>query len=59
MKRSRFSEEQIVGILKGHQAELSATGLCRKYGRHGRNVLQMAFEVWRHESVRSQKNWRR
>ncbi len=32
MKRSRFSEEQIIGILKEHQAGLSAGELCRKYG---------------------------
>ena len=32
MKRSRFSDEQIIGILKEHQAGLSATELCRKYG---------------------------
>ena len=32
MKRSRFSDEQIIGILKEHQAGLSATELCREYG---------------------------
>jgi len=32
MKRSRFSEEQIIGILKEHQAGVSAVDLCRKYG---------------------------
>jgi len=32
MKRSRFSEEQIIGILKEHQAGLSAAEICRKYG---------------------------
>jgi putative transposase len=32
MKRSRFSDEQIIGILKEHQAGLSAADLCRKYG---------------------------
>ncbi|QFT29458.1 Transposase [Labrenzia sp. THAF82] len=32
MKRSRFSEEQIIGILKEHQAGISAAELCRKYG---------------------------
>ena len=32
MKRSRFSEEQIIGILKEHQAGLSAQDLCRKHG---------------------------
>ncbi len=32
MKRSRFSEEQIIGILKGNQAGLGAKELCRKHG---------------------------
>ena len=32
MRRSRFSDEQIIGILKEHHAGLSATELCRKHG---------------------------
>ncbi len=28
MKRSRFTEEQIIGILKEHQAGLSASAPC-------------------------------
>ncbi len=32
MKKSRFSEVQIIGILKEHQAGLSAADLCRKHG---------------------------
>jgi len=32
MKRSRYSEEQIIGILKEHQAGVSAQDLCRKHG---------------------------
>lgn len=31
MKRSRFTEKQIIGILKKHQAGLSAPELCRKH----------------------------
>ncbi len=42
MKRSRFSEEQIIGILKEHQAGLSARELCRKHG-----ISDATFYTWR------------
>jgi putative transposase len=42
MKRSRFSEGQIIGILKEHQAGLSAAELCRKYG-----ISDATFYNWR------------
>ena len=42
MKRSRFTEEQIIGILKEHQAGLSAADLCRKYG-----ISNATFYNWR------------
>ncbi|MER9185009.1 transposase, partial [Mesorhizobium sp. M0767] len=29
MKRSRFSEDQIIGILKEHEAGVSVADLCR------------------------------
>ena len=32
MRRSRFSEEQIVGALKEHEAGASTTELCRRLG---------------------------
>jgi putative transposase len=32
MKRKRFSEEQIIGILKEHEAGVSVAELCRKHG---------------------------
>jgi len=42
MKRSRFSEEQIIGILKEHQVGLCAKDLCRKHG-----VSDATFYKWR------------
>ena len=42
MKRSRFSNEQIIGILKENQAGLSALELCRKYG-----ISDATFYTWR------------
>jgi len=32
MRRSRFSDEQIVGILKAHEAGEGATAVCRRHG---------------------------
>lgn len=32
MKRSRFSEEQIIAILKEHEAGTPVSELCRKHG---------------------------
>jgi putative transposase len=32
MKRSRFTEDQIIGILKEHEAKISVANLCRKHG---------------------------
>eukprot|EP01035_Chromulina_nebulosa_P015774 gene15774-20894_t len=32
MKKSRFSEEQIIAVLKEHQAGIAVADLCRKHG---------------------------
>ena len=32
MKRSRFTEEQIIGILKKHETGVLVSDLCRKHG---------------------------
>ena len=42
MKRSRFSDEQIIGILKEHQAGMTAAELCRKHG-----ISDAMFYKWR------------
>ncbi len=42
MKRRRFSEEQIIGVLKEHQAGMSAADLCRKHG-----ISDATFYTWR------------
>ena len=32
MKRARFAEEQVIGVLREHEAGTKATDLARKYG---------------------------
>lgn len=42
MKRSRYTEEQIIGILKEVEAGLSVADACRQHG-----MSQWTFYAWR------------
>ena len=42
MRRSRFSEEQIVGVLKEHEAGAGTAALCRRHG-----ISQQTFYRWK------------
>ena len=42
MRNSRFTEEQIIGVLKEHQAGIPVAELCRKHG-----VSEATFYNWR------------
>ena len=42
MRRSRFSEEQIIAILAEHEAGLKTKELCRKHG-----IADPTFYTWR------------
>jgi putative transposase len=42
MKRSKFTEEQIVGILQGQAAGAKTAELCRKHG-----VSSATFYAWK------------
>jgi len=42
MKRSRFTEEQIIGILKQHESGISTADLCREHG-----ISSATFYKWK------------
>lgn len=42
MKHKRHSEEQVIGILKEHEAGLNTAELCRKHG-----ISEQTFYNWK------------
>jgi putative transposase len=46
MKRSRFSEEQIIGILKEQEAGMATADVCRRHG-----ISSATFYKWKVNAV--------
>lgn len=42
MRKSRFSEDQIINVLQEHPAGIPVVGLCRKHG-----ISDATFYTWR------------
>ncbi len=54
MKRMRYSEEQIIGILTEHDAGAKCADLCRKHGMSEGTCLSLEGKVFRDDGVGSQ-----
>jgi putative transposase len=42
MRKTRFSEEQIIGVLKEHERGIGTADLCRRHG-----ISQQTFYRWK------------
>jgi hypothetical protein len=54
MKAKRFSEEQIIGVLKEAEAGANTKDLCRKHGI-STALLQLEGQIRRHDGLRGAK----
>lgn len=57
MKRSRFTDEQMIGIQKEHEAGTSVSELCRKHGVSDARIYKLKVKFGR--MVVSEAKWLR
>jgi len=48
MKQSKYSDAQIMSILKQAEGGVPVSELCREHGMSNASFLQMAVQIWWH-----------
>ena len=63
MKRIRFTEEQIIAVLREHEAGAKTTDLARKHWHFGSHAVQLEGQIWRQPEISDAKRicdrWKR
>ena len=54
MRKSRFTDAQIIGMIKEQEAGLPTADLCRKHGLSSCDILQAEGQIRRDGLVRCQ-----
>nr|WP_280950763.1 transposase [Rhizobium leguminosarum] len=54
MKKQRFTEEQIIAVLKEQEAGAKVADLCRKHGISEATFYNWKSQIWRHGSLRGE-----
>jgi putative transposase len=56
MRKSRFTDTQIIAVIKEHDAGVATKELCRKHGISANTLYKVEGQVWRHGSQRRYEN---
>ena len=55
MKKTRYTESQIIKVLHEVEGGRMIKDVCREYVIFERDLLQLEIEVWRHDGLGCQK----
>ena len=58
MKKSRYTDRQIISILKQNESGTVVADLCREHSMSQATLLQMALKIWRHGCVFNERSKR-